>query len=181
MVANLVKLHDGTVTALSAGRGHGSTFTIDLPLSEIPAIAAQAAVPPESRRRGAGALRVLVVDDNSDAADTLADALAALGCDSRVAHDGAEAIRIAAEYEPQVALLDIGLPVMDGYELAARLREAPRGEQLRLVAVTGYGQDSDRRRAFEAGFDAHLVKPVDLRVIADLINGYRTGLEKRSS
>ena len=126
VVANLVKLHDGTVTALSAGRGHGSTFTIDLPLSEIPAIAAQAAVPPESRRRGAGALRVLVVDDNSDAADTLADALAALGCDSRVAHDGAEAIRIAVEYEPQVALLDIGLPVMDGYELAARLREAPR-------------------------------------------------------
>jgi len=185
VVANLVKLHDGTVTALSAGRGHGSTFTIDLPLSEIPAIAAQAAIPPESRRRGAGALRVLVVDDNSDAADTLADALAALGCDSRVAHDGAEAIRIAAEYEPQVALLDIGLPVMDGYELAARLRdaprEAPRGEQLRLVAVTGYGQDSDGRRAFEACFDAHLVKPVDLRVIADLINGYRTGLEKRSS
>ena len=175
VVANLVKMHDGTVTALSPGRGHGSTFTIDLPLSDMPANTAQSPVIMEARRQRPGALRVLVVDDNEDAAEMLSEALGLLGCDTQVAHDGAEAIRIADEYEPHVALLDIGLPVMDGYELAARLRAAPRGEQLRLVAVTGYGQDSDRLRAIEAGFDAHLIKPVELQLVADLIDGYRTG------
>lgn len=152
---------------------------MDLPLSETPAVAAQATVLPETRRRQPGALRVLVVDDNEDAAEMLAEALAVLGCDTRVAHDGAEAIRIANEYDPQVALLDIGLPVMDGYELAGRLRGAPRGAKMRLVAVTGYGQDSDRLRATQGGFDAHLVKPVELQVVADLIDGYRTDVEKR--
>lgn len=147
----------------------------------MPVVEAEAAALPESRRREPGALRVLVVDDNEDAAEMLSAALAVLGCDTRVAHDGAEATRIADEYEPQVALLDIGLPVMDGYELAGRLRGAPRGKQMRLVAVTGYGQDSDRLRATQAGFDAHLVKPVQLQVVADLIDSYRTDVIKRSS
>ncbi len=124
IVATLVKMHDGTVTAYSAGRGTGSMFTVNLPLSDLPAIAAQDSSIPASRRRRAGALRVLVVDDNADSADMLSEAIGMLGCDTRVAHDGASALRIADEYHPQVALLDIGLPVMDGYELGRA--SAPR-------------------------------------------------------
>lgn len=136
---------------------------------------------PEARGRQPGALRVLVVDDNEDAAEMLSDALGMLGCDARVAYDGAEAIRIAHEFDPELALLDIGLPVMDGYELAGHLRRAARGEQLRLVAVTGYGQDSDRIRAAQAGFDAHLVKPVELQIVIELIDDCRKRVGGRPS
>ncbi len=111
----------------------------------------------------------------------LSDALGMLGCDARVAYDGAEAIRIAHEFDPELALLDIGLPVMDGYELAGHLRRAARGEQLRLVAVTGYGQDSDRIRAAQAGFDAHLVKPVELQIVIELIDDCRKRVGGRPS
>ncbi|HEX8108921.1 MAG TPA: response regulator, partial [Kofleriaceae bacterium] len=104
--------------------------------------------------------KVLVVDDNRDAAATLADLLEAMGYTTRVAHDGPNALRVAAEFDPELALLDIGLPVMDGYELAQRLRGRPGGRPLRLVAVTGYGQEADKQRTREASFDAHMVKPV---------------------
>jgi CheY-like chemotaxis protein len=127
---------------------------------------------PELRPEGS-ALRVLVVDDNQDAASMLGEAVTMLGCDARVAHDGPAAILVADEFAPHVALLDIGLPVMDGYELATRLRDSRRGEQLRLVAITGYGQSADRERAASVGFDAHLVKPVDLDRIARLLDGWR--------
>jgi CheY-like chemotaxis protein len=105
-------------------------------------------------------LRILVVDDNADAARLLADSLSVLGHGTRVAHDGPVALRIAEEYRPDAALVDIGLPVMDGYELARRLRALPGLERVCLIAVTGYGQSEDRARSREAGFDAHLVKPV---------------------
>jgi CheY-like chemotaxis protein len=112
-------------------------------------------------------LRVLVVDDNSDAAELLADALRALGHDLRVAFDGPGALRAATEFEPDVALLDLGLPAMDGYEVARSLRSLPQTQNIELVAVTGYGQEADRRRTQEAGFGEHMVKPVDLDRLRD--------------
>ena len=106
--------------------------------------------------------RVLVVDDNQDGAEMLAELLVGRGYDTRVAHDAPAALDVAAEFAPDVALLDIGLPAMDGYELAARLRELPGLSRLRLIAVTGYGRKEDRRRTQEAGFHLHLVKPIDM-------------------
>ena len=109
--------------------------------------------------------RILVVDDNRDAAETLATVLELAGHEVRVAFDGPGALAAAEEFKPEAALLDIGLPVMDGYELAGRLRSNPALSGLRLVAITGYGQATDRQRSLAAGFSAHLVKPVDLEVV----------------
>ncbi|MCU1386196.1 MAG: Chemotaxis protein methyltransferase CheR, partial [Acidobacteria bacterium] len=113
----------------------------------------------------AAAIRVLVVDDNQDGARMLADALDTRGYQTRVAHDGPEALAIAARFDPSIAFLDIGLPVMDGYELAARLRELPALRDIRLIAITGYGQPADRRKARASGFHDLLVKPVDFDAI----------------
>ena len=115
-------------------------------------------------------MRVLVVDDNPDAAETIADALRESGHDVRVAYDGPHALQVAETFRPTVAFLDIGLPVMDGYELARRLRERVDSE-LRIVAVTGYGQAEDRLRAERAGFVAHLVKPVDIQSLDAVARG----------
>ena len=117
--------------------------------------------------------RILVVDDNHDAAEMLSEVLRARGYDTRVAHDGPEALRVASAFQPETAFLDIGLPVMDGYELASRLREIPGLSTVRLVAVTGYGQESDRRRTRDAGFEHHMVKPVDLEALEDLVTSMR--------
>jgi CheY-like chemotaxis protein len=116
-------------------------------------------------------VRVLVVDDNADAAETLAAALSAAGHTTAVAHDGPTALRVARQFRPHVALLDIGLPVMDGFELAANFQSAAvaNGARPRLVAVTGYGQEHDRQRSRAAGFDEHLVKPVDIDQVSQLI------------
>jgi CheY-like chemotaxis protein len=111
------------------------------------------------------------VDDNPDAADLLSESLRLLGHTLRVAHDGPSALRIAEGFAPDVALLDIGLPVMDGYELARRLREQTACADVRLVAITGYGQEADRRRSEAAGFDAHLVKPVQVERVNALLEG----------
>jgi CheY-like chemotaxis protein len=113
----------------------------------------------------AGALRILVVDDSVDGAEMLAAALSAKGYETRIAHDAPAALRVAADFRPAIAFLDIGLPVMDGYELAARLRGLPELNGLRLIALTGYGQESDRNKTRDAGFQHHLVKPVDLEAI----------------
>jgi len=110
---------------------------------------------------------VLVVDDNEDAADLLAEVLGGLGYRTATAHDGPDALRVAGDFDPHVALLDIGLPVMDGYELARLLR--PQSRNLRLVAVTGYGQDRDRQLTEHAGFEAHFTKPIDLKNLASLM------------
>src|SRR5262249_37297061 len=117
---------------------------------------------------GAGR-RILVVDDNEDAAELLASALEIMGYTVRVAHDGPQALKVAAELDPDLALLDIGLPVMDGYELARRLQDEPGLRRGPLVAVTGYGQPADRRRSEAVGFAAHLVKPVDIERVGSLI------------
>jgi two-component system CheB/CheR fusion protein len=164
---SLCELHGGTITAASSGSGAGSTFTVALP------IAVRAAPPAPGRAvdrpRSAHAMRVLVVDDNVDAAQTLHDFLATLGHEPAIAHDGVAALQLAGSFKPEVAVLDIGLPVMDGYELARRLREQLGRDKLRLIAVTGYGQDSDRARAREAGFDHHLVKPIALDALMPLL------------
>lgn len=169
IAAHLARLHRGSVSASSQGPGHGSTFTVELPASDGVVRTPPPAPVEPPKAPPAPSLRVLVVDDNEDAAEMLVEALGMLGYGTRAAHDGPEALRIAPEFAPDVALLDLGLPVMDGYELARRLRSAPGGDRLRLIAVTGYGQEADRRRAVEAGFDAHLVKPVDIDAIADLL------------
>lgn len=166
LVKNLVVMHGGTVSAESAGPGRGSTFTVRLPsvdarpTKEKPDSMATA-VPAQ------GLQRVLVVDDNSDGADMLAEALEGLGYRTVVAYDGLEALRVADDFEPHVALLDIGLPVMDGYEVGTRLRTKWR--DVKLVAITGYGQDHDRERTRLAGFQAHLTKPVDLGKVLSLL------------
>ncbi len=157
IVRRLVELHGGSVTAASAGPGRGSTFTISLPAA--PVVEAAPAAAPAPARAGT---RVLIVDDNRDAAELLAEALTFSGHDTRLAHDGPTALELAETFQPEVGLLDIGLPVMDGYDLARRLRAIPGGGAMKLVALTGYGQESDRRLSREAGFDEHLVKPTDL-------------------
>jgi signal transduction histidine kinase len=162
VVRSLVHLHDGSVEARSAGLGQGSEFVVRLPFgpdrAPEPARGVLSEVNPEpvSRRR------VLIVDDNLEAAEMLATLLEAHGHDTRVAGDGPSALTIAPVFKPEVALLDIGLPVMDGYELARRLRSIAGFASTRLVAITGYGQATDRRSSREAGFDEHLVKPVNV-------------------
>jgi signal transduction histidine kinase len=165
LVRNLVQLHGGTVTAESAGEGRGSTFEIDLPI-----VAVQQAVPPgPSVASEIAKRRVLIVDDNEDAAELLAELLRKKGHEVEVAYDAPQALLTVSRFGPDTAILDIGLPSMDGYELAQRLRRG--GFDHRLIALSGYGQAPDRARSQEAGFDAHLVKPVDYHKLALLIDG----------
>jgi signal transduction histidine kinase len=170
IVRNLTELHGGTVQALSEGRNRGSEFVVRLPLALGAAAGAASSEAPGIPVMALGSgPSVLVVDDNEDAAMMLADYLESLGYRVRAAHDGPAALKAASEVAPDIALLDIGLPVMDGFELAARLRQSGLGPDLKLVAITGYGQAADRERTRESGFDAHLVKPVDLDVLAELL------------
>jgi signal transduction histidine kinase/CheY-like chemotaxis protein len=171
IVRSLVAMHGGTVEVHSEGHNRGSEFVVTLPAAAVrPPAGTGDAAAPSGARLGAGAgRRILVVDDNEDAAELLASALEVMGHTTRVAHDGPEALKLAAEFDPELALLDIGLPVMDGYELARRFHDHPDLRRVPLVAVTGYGQPSDRERSEAAGFDAHLVKPVDVDRVAALI------------
>jgi PAS domain S-box-containing protein len=158
LVKGVVELHGGRVGAASAGPGQGSCFSVTLPLASASTSAEPVApVPDESR----AVRRVLVVDDNRDGADSLARLLAAQGHDVRTVYDGAAAIVEAGRFHPHAVLLDLGMPGMDGLETARRLRAAPVNGAMRLVAVTGWGQERDRARTREAGFDGHLVKPVN--------------------
>lgn len=161
LVKRLTEMHGGSVTAASEGPGRGSVLTV-----RLPAIAASAK--PSARRawsRPAGALRILVVEDNDDARRMLSAALAHEGHDVREAVDGNSALAAAAQMRPHVALIDIGLPDVDGYEVARRLRAADSEQHAALIALTGYGQAEDQRRALEAGFDAHLTKPVSAELL----------------
>jgi CheY-like chemotaxis protein len=173
IVHNLVALHGGTISAHSEGPGRGSEFVIRLPATT--GLAAHSDQTAESNTAAAvsppaGEVRVLVVDDNQDAADMLVAALSARGYVVRQALDGLAALQVCSEFTPHVALLDLGLPVIDGYELAARLRQLPTLEGLGLCAVTGYGQDADRARSQAAGFHRHLVKPIDLDVLERVVD-----------
>jgi CheY-like chemotaxis protein len=166
IVRNLVALHGGRVEVSSPGPRRGSTFTVRLPRARDRAAATGAAQPaPGPEARPAHALSVLVVDDNVDAATLLGDLLTSRGYRTCVAHDAAEVLRLAGDFVPDVALLDIGLPAMDGYELARRLRALPAWRHVKLLALTGYGQSTDRARSVDVGFDDHLVKPIDLATL----------------
>ncbi len=160
LVRRLVELHGGTVVASSAGPGQGSEFAVRLPLLSAPP-APPEVKPRESRAVPSSTRRILVVDDNEDVAESLAMVLRLGGHEVEVAHDGPAALQAAHAYQPEVVLLDIGLPGMTGYEVAQRLRQQPPAGLALLVALTGYGQEEDRRRSWEAGFDLHLTKPVD--------------------
>ena len=169
LVRGLVELHGGRVEARSAGLGCGSEFIVHLPVAAEPM--------PQSPETGScepvaspRSLKILAVDDNRDAADSLALMLRMLGHETRTAYDGEEALQIAAEYRPDAVVLDIGLPKLNGYEVARRLRQEPWGASLTLIALTGWGQDEDKRRAQEAGFDQHLTKPVDAAALEKLFH-----------
>jgi PAS domain S-box-containing protein len=167
LVKNLVELHGGTVSCTSDGLGHGSTFEISLPLLE--SAAAGASTSRLGTAKDPGALRLLVVDDNADAALTLGMLLEACGHEVFVEYESKRALERAQVERPDACLLDIGLPDMDGNELARRLRGLPETAPAALIAVTGYGQEQDRQRAFEAGFSYHLVKPVDMDKLAGVL------------
>ncbi len=166
IVDRLVKLHGGSVEALSEGSGLGSEFVVRLPLLAVPT---PASLPRAAERRPAGSRRVLVVDDNRDATETLELLLQLWGHEVQSALDGPEAISRAVEFRPEIVLLDIGLPGMSGYDVARQLRSLPGFRDVFIVAVTGYGQESDRLRSQEAGFGHHLVKPVQPEVLQELI------------
>jgi PAS domain S-box-containing protein len=168
LVKRLVEMHGGSIEARSAGEGRGSEFAVRLPIlagsvkpsRPVPRSAAQL---PENRR-------ILIVDDNSDAAVSLAMLLQIAGNHTYTAHDGFEALEAVERYRPDVMLLDIGLPKLSGHEVCRRVRQRPDGSAIVIIALTGWGQESDRRKSQDAGFDGHLVKPVDYGALVDLLN-----------
>jgi len=168
IVRRLITLHDGTVTALSEGPGKGSTFTIRLPCADEPAGEDSPRLAPTAAAPAPG-LRVLVVDDNVDAAETMAMLLDMSGHKTAMVHSGLDVLDVAREFLPDVILLDIGLPGMNGYEVAARLRQERILDQTLLVALTGWGSDADKRAASEAGFDIHLTKPVSPDALMEVL------------
>jgi two-component system CheB/CheR fusion protein len=164
----LANLHGGTLEAQSEGPGRGSEFILRLPLeppigqgTAVP----QAAVPKSTDLNSTAVLRVLVCDDNVDAADSLVGLLRSLGCEAYATYEGASALRTATELRPDIMVLDLGMPGVDGYAVAQAVRKEVALTGVRLVALSGYGQPEDRKRSAEAGFDVHLVKPVDIEVL----------------
>ncbi len=168
LVKSLVELHGGTVQACSGGIGQGSEFIVRLPI-RVAAPPKQATVPAIGEQATTVPRRILVVDDNKDSAESLAILLRLTGHEAHTAFDGDEAVERAAALRPDVVLLDIGLPVISGYDAARQIRAQPWGKHMVLVAMTGWGHDEDRQKSREAGFDAHLVKPVEHAVLAQLL------------
>jgi PAS domain S-box-containing protein len=176
LVRGLVALHGGKVEARSDGPGRGSEFIVQLPLITTVAEPVASVSEPETAESSA-ALRILVVDDNKDAADTCSTLLELSGHQLRTAYSGKRAIEIAKHFHPHVVVLDIGLPDSNGYDVAREIRAAPWGRDIVLVAVTGWGHEDDRRRAFDAGFDHHLTKPLAANALESLVNSVGASLE----
>jgi PAS domain S-box-containing protein len=177
LVKRLAEMHGGSIEARSAGEGQGSEFIVRLPVLSKPSVAAQpkpAASEPSPERR------ILIVDDNVDAADSLAMLLEITGNKTYMAHDGVEAVEAIEEHRPEVVLLDIGLPRLTGHEVCRQVRQQPWGKDIVMIALTGWGQEDDRRQSEEAGFNGHLVKPVDydklLELLSSLTNGAQSSL-----
>ena len=167
LARQIVELHGGSIEAHSEGVGLGSEFIVRMPiLPAPPVVAAELAAPVRNATR-----RMLVADDNRDAADSLAMLLVGRGHEVVVAYDGRSALELADRHRPEVLLLDIGMPEMDGYEVARRIRDRTWGKDVMLVALTGWGQEKDERQAFEAGFDAHVVKPAQKAILNRLLAG----------
>ena len=175
LVKRLVDMHDGSVKATSKGPGLGSEFVVRLPLM-IEASRLQASGAEDEPAATMSSLRILIVDDNRDGADSLSEMLKLMGNDTRTAYDGQQGVDLAGVYRPDVILLDIGLPKLNGYQACRHIRGQPWGKDAVLIAVTGLGQEEDRRRSNEAGFDHHLVKPVDplalMKMLAELDVGH---------
>ena len=169
LVKRLVELHGGRVEAKSEGSGNGSEFVVRLP------VVGDASKPQESGgaadASGGSTLRILVVDDNRDGADSLSEMLTRVGNETRTAYDREDGVNVAGEFTPDVIVLDIGLPKLNGYEACRRIREQSGGKSVVMIAASGWGQPEDRRRAFAAGFDHHLVKPVDPHDLMKLLAG----------
>jgi CheY-like chemotaxis protein len=166
LVKILVGMHGGAVEAHSEGIGHGSEFLVRLPASTEGATQAGADA---SEPRATADRRVLIVDDNRDGAESLATLLSMSGHQTRMVHDGLEALEAAERFRPDLVLLDIGIPKLNGYDACRRIRNEPWGKEMVVVAVTGYGQEADIRNSREAGFDHHFVKPVDYRSLARVL------------
>ena len=164
LVRQIVELHGGTVQASSNGAGQGSRFTVRLPVTDIAVPTAAAGPAPGGRRH-----RILVIEDNEDAREMLGELIRVLGHEIHAVADGMSAVETALRLLPDLTLVDIGLPGVDGYEIARRIRGDPRGQRLRLVALTGYGRSEDRERALACGYDDHIVKPVDQARLATLL------------
>jgi CheY-like chemotaxis protein len=171
LVKRLVEMHGGSIEAKSEGPGKGAEFVVRLPVV-VDACELQNQDDNGAPTPSKSALRILIVDDNRDSADSLAMLLRIMGNDTRTAYDGQQGVDAAEEFRPDVMLLDIGLPKLNGYEACRRIRETAWGKSVVLIAVTGWGQEEDRRRSHEAGFDHHMVKPVDpqtlMKLLADL-------------
>jgi CheY-like chemotaxis protein/nitrogen-specific signal transduction histidine kinase len=166
VVRKVIEMHGGTTEAHSSGLGRGSEFIVRLPAERSPA---QVKIPGAKRAQPGQTWRVLIVDDNADSADSIAAILETSGHEVEVAYSAQKALEMAVEHQPDIVLLDIGLPDMDGYEVAKHLRQTPELKEMRLIAITGYGQESDRQRSREAGFDEHLVKPVEWQKLEELL------------
>jgi CheY-like chemotaxis protein len=167
-----VEMHGGSVEVHSEGPGKGSKFVARMPVvarHDVPVVTRRPERAGEPAPR-----RVLVVDDNRDATESLMNLLRLMGHEVCPAYDGIEAVEAAQTFEPHVVLLDIGLPIMNGYEAARRIRQQPRGTAMCLVALTGWGQESDKRRALEAGFDHHLTKPVSVEQLEQVLHAEHT-------
>jgi CheY-like chemotaxis protein len=163
-------MHGGTMQAFSEGHGRGSEFVVHLPvLLDQPPPLPQPAASSVGKPMPTSGRRILVVDDNRDAGDSLLMLLKMAGNDTRIAYDGLEAVDAAATFRPDVILLDIGLPKLNGYDVCRRIREQPWGKDIAVLALTGWGQDEDRRKSKEAGFNGHLVKPVEHAALMEML------------
>jgi CheY-like chemotaxis protein len=171
LVKQLVEMHGGTVEALSRGAGMGSEFVVQLPIESDPSIC-QKQQPSNSIHSPKPVGRILVVDDNRDSAESLAALLKLNGNTTYTAFDGLRALEAGATFRPDVVLLDIGLPELNGYDVARKIREQPWGRNIVLIALTGWGKEEDRRRSSEAGFNSHLVKPVEFANLNALLGTF---------
>jgi signal transduction histidine kinase/ActR/RegA family two-component response regulator len=169
LARRLIEMHEGTITAQSDGPGQGSVFTIAIPICD--AAACPSSAPSDVRRV---ASRVVIIDDNGDAAHTMSMLIEELGGAARIAHDAASGLEVVQQFQPDIVFLDIGMPGTDGYEACRQLRRLPSQKRVVIVAVTGWGQPQDKQRALDAGFDAHLVKPVDPSILTRVLAGNGT-------
>jgi CheY-like chemotaxis protein len=169
LVRGLAELHQGCVEARSDGIGRGREFIVRLPVVDLPVLHEPSQPAEQNKVVSSRKRRILIVDDNRDAADSLATMLRMMGHETLTAYDGLEAVQTTAMFHPEIVLLDIGLPKMNGYEAARHIRQQPWGESLALIAQTGWGQEEDKRRALEAGFDHHLTKPVQTAALEKLL------------
>jgi CheY-like chemotaxis protein len=173
LAKGIVELHGGRIEATSAGAGEGSRFTVHLPNAlQVPDVAAPGMVQPDGS--ASTGWRILLADDNRDAAESLAILLRLEGHEVRLAHDGDAALSVFAEHRPDVALLDIGMPRQNGYDVARQIRAAANGDGVLLVAITGWAQDSDKARSRDAGFDHHLTKPIEPETLISLLKDRAT-------